>query len=92
MRRAAIRRKARSLTIVCLCAVAVSCSHGATVAPVDPEQFFYLQSRGLASDQAVGLIVRGFLAQAFERLPGGLPAVVGPWVDRRLDQIQREWR
>ena len=30
----------------------VSCSHGATVAPVDPEQLFYLQSRGLARDEA----------------------------------------
>jgi Fe-S cluster assembly protein SufD len=47
----------------------VRCSHGATVAPLDPEQLFYLQSRGLAPGQATRLVVYGFLDQTLRRLP-----------------------
>jgi len=47
----------------------VRCSHGATVAPIDPEQLFYLQSRGLANLQAMRVIVYGFLDQTLARLP-----------------------
>jgi Fe-S cluster assembly protein SufD len=47
----------------------VRCSHGATVAPLDPEQLFYLQSRGLPPNQAMRVIVYGFLDQTLQRLP-----------------------
>ena len=47
----------------------VRCSHGATVAPIDEEQLFYLESRGLPHNQAVRLIVYGFLDQTLQRLP-----------------------
>ncbi|HPC81929.1 MAG TPA: Fe-S cluster assembly protein SufD [Thermoanaerobaculaceae bacterium] len=47
----------------------VRCSHGATVAPLDPEQLFYLLSRGLPPGQAQRLIVYGFLDQTLQRLP-----------------------
>jgi len=47
----------------------VRCSHGATVATIDEEQLFYLQSRGLPRMQAVRLIVYGFLGQTLARLP-----------------------
>lgn len=47
----------------------VRCSHGATVAPLDPEQHFYLRSRGLAPGQATRLVVYGFLDQTLRRLP-----------------------
>jgi len=47
----------------------VRCSHGATVAPIDPEQLFYLASRGLPRSQALRLIVYGFLDQTLARLP-----------------------
>jgi len=47
----------------------VRCSHGATVAPLDPEQLFYLSSRGLPNSQALRLIVFGFLDQTLARLP-----------------------
>jgi Fe-S cluster assembly protein SufD len=47
----------------------VHCSHGATVAPIDPEQLFYLRSRGLPHSQAVRVIVYGFLDQTLARLP-----------------------
>ncbi|HVN74764.1 MAG TPA: Fe-S cluster assembly protein SufD [Thermoanaerobaculaceae bacterium] len=47
----------------------VRCSHGATVSPVDPEQLFYLKSRGLPHLQAMRVIVYGFLDQTLARLP-----------------------
>jgi len=47
----------------------VKCSHGATVAPLDPEQLFYLGSRGLPRGQAMRVIVYGFLDQTLQRLP-----------------------
>jgi len=39
------------------------------VAPLDPEQLFYLSSRGLPNNQALRLIVFGFLDQTLARLP-----------------------
>jgi Fe-S cluster assembly protein SufD len=39
------------------------------VAPIDPEQLFYIQSRGLANLQAMRVIVYGFLDQTLARLP-----------------------
>jgi len=47
----------------------VRCSHGATVSPVDPEQLFYLESRGIPRLQALRVIVYGFLDQTLARLP-----------------------
>lgn len=47
----------------------VRCTHGATVAPLDQEQLFYLGSRGLPRNQAHRLIVFGFLGQTLARLP-----------------------
>ena len=47
----------------------VRCSHGATVSPLDPEQLFYLESRGLPRLQAMRVIVYGFLDQTLARLP-----------------------
>lgn len=45
----------------------VRCTHGATVAPIDPAQLFYLMSRGLAHAEAERLIADGFLATVLER-------------------------
>lgn len=45
------------------------CSHGATVGPVDPEQMFYLQSRGIPRPVAQRMIVQGFLGEILDRIP-----------------------
>ena len=45
----------------------VRCTHGATVGPVDDDQLFYAQSRGLAPDAAARLIVEGFFQEVFEK-------------------------
>lgn len=45
------------------------CAHGASAGPVDPEQLFYLESRGLPRAQAERLLVQGFLGEVLSRLP-----------------------
>lgn len=46
----------------------VKASHGATAKPVDPEQKFYLMSRGLSEQQAEAMIVNGFLFQIMKKI------------------------
>jgi Fe-S cluster assembly protein SufD len=45
------------------------CSHGATVGPVDDEQLFYLQSRGIPAEEAERMLIDGFFAEVLERVP-----------------------
>ncbi|MDE8349025.1 MAG: Fe-S cluster assembly protein SufD [Acidocella sp.] len=44
----------------------VKCSHGATIGALDPEQIFYLRSRGIPEDQARAMLIRAFLTEALE--------------------------
>lgn len=39
----------------------VKCTHGATIGQLDDDQLFYLQSRGIAADEAADMLARGFL-------------------------------
>ncbi|HXM18600.1 MAG TPA: Fe-S cluster assembly protein SufD [Candidatus Tumulicola sp.] len=54
----------------------VRCTHGATVGPIDEEQLFYLQSRGLDEDSASRLVVDGFFQDVLDRV--GDPRVTDP--------------
>lgn len=47
----------------------VRCTHGATSGSVEPEEMFYLLSRGIDAPTARRLITLGFLAEALDRLP-----------------------
>jgi Fe-S cluster assembly protein SufD len=47
----------------------VRCSHASAVGPVDEEQRFYLESRGVPPHVAERLIVLGFFEDVLERLP-----------------------
>ncbi|MEY3148722.1 MAG: hypothetical protein RL688_1941, partial [Actinomycetota bacterium] len=38
----------------------VKCSHASTVGPIDEDQLFYLESRGVNPDVAQRLVVLGF--------------------------------
>jgi len=46
----------------------VRCTHGATIGRVDPEELYYLMSRGLDRAAAERLIVEGFFVDAFQRI------------------------
>lgn len=47
----------------------VRCTHGATVGKIDPEQTFYLRSRGIPTIEAEKLIVEGFFEPIMQRIP-----------------------
>ena len=46
----------------------VRCGHAASVGPVDEDQLFYLQSRGIPREEAERLIVFGFFAEVLDRV------------------------
>jgi Fe-S cluster assembly protein SufD len=47
----------------------VRCSHASAVGPVEPEQRFYLESRGVPTAEAEKLIVAGFFDEVLTRFP-----------------------
>ncbi len=47
----------------------VRCTHGATVGKIDPDQVFYLRSRGIPYTEAERLIVEGFFDPIMQRIP-----------------------
>jgi Fe-S cluster assembly protein SufD len=65
----------------------VRCSHASAVGPVDEEQRFYLESRGVRPAAAERLIVLGFFEEVLDRLP--VPGAKGPLraeIVRKLDR------
>jgi Fe-S cluster assembly protein SufD len=50
------------------------------VGPVDPDQRFYLESRGVPTEIAERLVVAGFFDEVLESLP--VPALAGPVRER----------
>lgn len=65
----------------------VRCTHGATSGQVEPEELFYLLSRGISKADAQRLIVHGFLQEALDRL-GHEPiaTLLSGWVHAKFDQ------
>ncbi len=47
----------------------VRCTHGATVGPIDPQQMFYLRSRGIPEPTARRMLVQGFFGDVLDRIP-----------------------
>ena len=61
--------------------------HAATVGKVDPEQLFYLMSRGLPHALAVQLMVEGFLQPVLEKIPvEAVRELIRDLVARRLQE------
>jgi Fe-S cluster assembly protein SufD len=61
----------------------VKCSHASTVGPVDEDQRYYIESRGVAPEVAEGLIVRGFFDAIIDR--GPIPEVT-PLLQREVHE------
>jgi Fe-S cluster assembly protein SufD len=59
----------------------VKCSHASTVGPIDEDQRYYIESRGVAPEVAEGLIVRGFFDAIIDR--GPIPSVT-PLLEREV--------
>jgi Fe-S cluster assembly protein SufD len=69
----------------------VRCSHASTVGPVDEDQAFYLESRGISPGVAERLIVMGFFDEVLERLPvPGAVALLRDEIARKLDRREAE--
>ncbi|HLG01224.1 MAG TPA: Fe-S cluster assembly protein SufD [Acidimicrobiia bacterium] len=49
----------------------VQCTHASAIGPVDDDQLYYLESRGVPPEVAERLVVFGFFEDVFERLPVG---------------------
>ena len=47
----------------------VSLGHEATVSKVSDDQLFYIMSRGIPEDEAMAMIVRGFIEPIAKELP-----------------------
>jgi len=63
----------------------VKCSHASTVGPIDDDQLFYLESRGVKPDVAQRLVVLGFFDEVLAQLPvGGLARELREQVSAKL--------
>lgn len=63
----------------------VRCSHASSVGPIDPDQQFYLETRGVPTDIARRLVVAGFFDELLDSsATGEVAAVVAAEVGRRL--------
>lgn len=89
-----LSRGARSDTIPILEILCrdVKATHSTSVAPVDPEKIFYLESRGVPQPDAVRMLGEGFLAHVYERAPiSGLSDVLHPLIATRWDGGEVDW-
>ena len=64
----------------------LACSHASAVGPIDPQQRFYLEARGVPPEVADRLIVLGFLDDVLARSPvPGLRAPISLELARRVE-------
>ncbi|MCI4319124.1 MAG: SufD family Fe-S cluster assembly protein [Thermoplasmata archaeon] len=70
----------------------VKATHSSSVAPVDPEKVFYLESRGIDPEDAVRMLAEGFLSYVLERSPiDGLREQLLPIMDARWGRRPVLW-
>jgi Fe-S cluster assembly scaffold protein SufB len=70
----------------------VKATHSTSVAPVDPEKVFYLESRGMDESESVRAIGEGFLSYVLERAPiTGLRDILYPALAARWDDQEIAW-
>ncbi len=90
-----LSRGARSDTIPILEILCrdVKATHSTSVAPVDPEKVFYLESRGMPEAEAIRMIGEGFLSYVYERAPiEHLREILYPKLQSRWDGRELPWR
>jgi Fe-S cluster assembly protein SufD len=64
----------------------VRCTHGATIASLDPEQLFFLESRGISEASAQEIIIQGFLLQPVTIIQNQIQTKKDKEVIRQLTQ------
>ncbi|MGC2359551.1 MAG: SufD family Fe-S cluster assembly protein [Thermoplasmata archaeon] len=89
-----LSRGARSDTIPILEILCrdVKATHSTSVAPVDPEKVFYLESRGITTSDSIRMIGEGFLSYVLDRAPiARLRDVIYPSLAARWDGHEIAW-
>jgi Fe-S cluster assembly scaffold protein SufB len=70
----------------------VKATHSSSVAPVDPEKIFYLESRGMSETDSIRAIGEGFLSYVHDRVPiAGIRDLLYPNLARRWDGKDLPW-
>jgi Fe-S cluster assembly protein SufD len=64
----------------------VQCSHGTTVGQLDPQQVFYLRSRGIDTESARRMLCLGFAAEIIDAIDH--PGLRERAMERLLGTIQ----
>lgn len=64
----------------------VKCSHGATTGQIDPEQLYYMRTRGISQARARKLLVYGFFEEVLESIPTyqGLNEKINEWLGNQF--------
>ncbi|MGI0072100.1 MAG: SufD family Fe-S cluster assembly protein [Thermoplasmata archaeon] len=89
-----LSRGARSDTIPILEILCrdVKATHSSSVAPVDPEKVFYLETRGIEETDAIRMIGEGFLSYVLDRAPvAQLKEIVYPRLAARWEGQEIAW-
>jgi Fe-S cluster assembly protein SufD len=66
----------------------VQASHAESTGQMDDDHLYYLQSRGLSADQAIRLLVKGYLSSVTDSIQDDdLKALILDEIDRKVDAI-----
>ena len=66
----------------------VRCTHAAAIAQIDPDQLFYLRTRGLDEAVAKRLVIEGFMSELVQRFEEGpIRDALGGAIERRMTQV-----
>ena len=66
----------------------VKASHAESSGQVDPEQLYYLKSRGLSGDEAISLIVKGYLSSILENIKNEtIRETLLSSIERKVDEV-----
>ena len=65
----------------------IDLSHEAAVGKIAEEEIRYLMARGFSEDEAVGMIIRGFLSLEIKGLPEGLARETKRMFDMTLEKV-----
>ena len=65
----------------------VRCTHGATIGPLDEQQIFYLTARGIHRDEAIRMVVNGFVEPTLKEVPEDLRERLSRYIAQRVEEI-----
>jgi Fe-S cluster assembly protein SufD len=65
----------------------VRCTHGATIGPLDEAELFYLAARGIPREEAIRMVVAGFVEPTLKAVPADLQERLRSYVLDRVKEI-----